>query len=154
MPAVIEGILDGSGKRFGIVVSRFNELISKRLLEGALDCLLRHKVDKDAIAVVWAPGALEIPLIAGKMAGSKKYDALICLGAVIRGGTPHFDFVASAMSKGVARVALEKGIPVINGVLTTETIDQAIERAGAKAGNKGWNAAQSALEMVDLMGKL
>jgi len=154
MPAIIEGILDGSGKRFGIVVSRFNELISKRLLEGALDCLLRHKVDKDAITVVWAPGALEIPLIAGKMAGSKKYDALICLGAVIRGGTPHFDFVASAMSKGVARVALEKGIPVINGVLTTETIDQAIERAGAKAGNKGWNAAQSALEMVDLMGKL
>jgi 6,7-dimethyl-8-ribityllumazine synthase len=154
MPAVIEGILDGSGKRFGIVVSRFNEMISKKLLEGALDCLLRHKVDKDAITVVWAPGALEIPLIAGKMAGSKQYDALICLGAVIRGGTPHFDFVASAMSKGVARVALEKGIPVINGVLTTETIDQAIERAGAKAGNKGWNAAQGAIEMVDLMGKL
>jgi 6,7-dimethyl-8-ribityllumazine synthase len=154
MPAVIEGILDGSGKRFGIVVSRFNEMISKRLLEGALDCLLRHKVGQEAITVVWAPGALEIPLVAGKMAGSKQYDALICLGAVVRGGTPHFDFVASAMSKGVARVALEKGIPVINGVLTTETIDQAIERAGAKAGNKGWNAALSAIEMVDLMGKL
>jgi 6,7-dimethyl-8-ribityllumazine synthase len=154
MPALIEGILDGSGKRFGIVVSRFNEMISKRLLEGTLDCLLRHKVDNNAITVVWAPGALEIPLIAGKMADSKQYDALICLGAVVRGGTPHFEFVASAMSKGIARVALEKGIPVINGVLTTETIDQAIERAGAKAGNKGWNAALSAIEMVDLMGKL
>jgi 6,7-dimethyl-8-ribityllumazine synthase len=154
MPAVIEGILDGSGKRFGIVVSRFNDMISKKLLEGALDCLLRHKADKEAITVVWAPGALEIPLVADKMAGSKQFDALICLGAVVRGGTPHFDFVASTMSKGVARVALENGIPVINGVLTTETIDQAIERAGAKAGNKGWNAALSAIEMADLVGKL
>jgi 6,7-dimethyl-8-ribityllumazine synthase len=154
MPAVIEGILDGSGKRFGIVVSRFNELISKKLLEGALDCLLRHKVDKDAITIVWTPGALEIPIVAGKLAESKQYDALLCLGAVIRGGTPHFDLVASEMAKGIAKIALEKGIPVINGVLTTETIDQAVERAGAKAGNKGWNAALGAIEMVDLMAKL
>jgi 6,7-dimethyl-8-ribityllumazine synthase len=154
MPAVIEGILDGSGKRFGIVVSRFNDLISKKLLEGALDCLLRHKVDKEAVSIVWTPGALEIPLVASKMAASKQYDAVICLGAVIRGGTPHFDVVASEMSKGIAKVSLDKGIPVINGVLTTETIDQAIERAGAKAGNKGWNAALGAIEMVDLMGKL
>jgi 6,7-dimethyl-8-ribityllumazine synthase len=154
MPTVIEGILDGSGKRFGIVVSRFNELISKKLLEGALDCLLRHKVDKDAITIVWTPGALEIPIVAGKMAEAKQYDALLCLGAVIRGGTPHFDLVASEMAKGIAKVALEKGIPVINGVLTTETIDQAVERAGAKAGNKGWNAALGAIEMVDLMAKL
>lgn len=154
MPTVIEGILDGSGKRFGIVVSRFNEMISKKLLEGALDCLLRHKVDKEAITIVWTPGALEIPLVADKMASSKQYDALICLGAVIRGGTPHFDFVASEMSKGIAKVALEQGVPVINGVLTTETIDQAVERAGAKAGNKGWNAALGAIEMVDLVGKL
>ncbi|MBN2036185.1 MAG: 6,7-dimethyl-8-ribityllumazine synthase [Chitinispirillaceae bacterium] len=154
MPAVIEGILDGSGKRFGIVVSRFNELISKKLLEGALDCLLRHKVDKEAIAIVWTPGALEIPLVAKKMAMAKQYDALLCLGAVIRGGTPHFDYVASEMAKGIAKVALESGMPVINGVLTTETIDQAVERAGAKSGNKGWDAALNAVEMVDLMGRL
>jgi 6,7-dimethyl-8-ribityllumazine synthase len=154
MPAVIEGILDGSGKRFGIVVSRFNELISKKLLEGALDCLLRHKVDKEAIAIVWTPGALEIPLVVKKMVQSKQYDALLCLGAVIRGGTPHFDYVASEMAKGIAKVALETGVPVINGVLTTETIDQAVERAGAKSGNKGWNAALNAIEMVDLMGRL
>jgi len=154
MSAVIEGILDGSGKRFGIIVSRFNELISKRLLEGALDCLLRHKADKDAITVVWTPGALEIPLVAQKMAASKKFDAILCLGAVIRGGTPHFDYVASEMSKGIAKVALEQKQVVINGVLTTDTIDQAVERAGAKSGNKGWNAAQNAIEMADLMGKL
>lgn len=154
MSTVIEGILDGSGKRFGIVVGRFNDLISKKLLEGAIDCLLRHKADKDAITVVWAPGALEIPLVAQKMAVSKQYDALICLGAVIRGGTPHFDYVASESAKGIAHVGLGSGIPVINGVLTTENIDQAIERAGTKAGNKGWNAAQSAIEMVDLLSKI
>ena len=154
MPAVIEGILDGSGKRFGIIVSRFNDLISKKLLEGAMDCLLRHKTDKDAITVVWTPGALEIPPVAQKMAASKKFDAVICLGAVIRGGTPHFDYVASEMSKGIAKVALEQKLAVINGVLTTDTIDQAVERAGAKAGNKGWNAALSAIEMADLLGKI
>ncbi|MBN2188935.1 MAG: 6,7-dimethyl-8-ribityllumazine synthase [Chitinispirillaceae bacterium] len=154
MPAVKEGILDGSGKRFGIVVSRFNELISKKLLEGALDCLLRHKTDKDAITIVRTPGALEIPIVAQTMAASKKFDAVICLGAVIRGGTLHFEYVASEMSKGIAAVALEHKVPVINGVLTTETIDQAVERAGAKSGNKGWEAALSAIEMADLMGKL
>jgi len=154
MPAVIEGLLDGSGKRFGIIVSRFNELISRKLLEGAMDCLLRHKTDKDAITVVWTPGALEIPPVAQKMAASKKFDAVICLGAVIRGGTPHFDYVASEMSKGIAKVALEQKLAVINGVLTTDTIDQAVERAGAKAGNKGWNAALSAIEMADLLGKI
>jgi 6,7-dimethyl-8-ribityllumazine synthase len=154
MSTVIEGFLDGSGKRFGIVVGRFNDLISRKLLEGALDCLLRHKADKEAITVVWAPGALEIPLVAQKMAASKQFDALICLGAVIRGGTPHFDYVAAESAKGIAQVGLENRIPVINGVLTTETIDQAIERAGTKAGNKGWNAAQSAMEMVDLLSKI
>ncbi len=154
MPAIIEGLLDGAGKRFGVIVSRFNELISKNLLEGALDCLLRHKTAKDAITIVWTPGALEIPLVAQKMAASKKFDAILCLGAVIRGGTPHFDYVASEMSKGIAKVALEQKLPVINGVLTTDTIDQAVERAGAKAGNKGWNAAQNAIEMADLLGKL
>jgi 6,7-dimethyl-8-ribityllumazine synthase len=154
MPAVMEGILDGSGKRFGIIVSRFNDLISKKLLEGALDCLLRHKADKEAITVAWTPGALEIPLVAQKMAASKQFDAIICLGAVIRGGTPHFDYVASEMSKGIAKVALEQKLPVINGVLTTDSIDQAVERAGAKSGNKGWSAALSAIEMADLMGKI
>jgi 6,7-dimethyl-8-ribityllumazine synthase len=154
MPVVKEGLLDGSGKRFGIIVSRFNELISKKLLEGALDCLLRHKTDKEAITIAWTPGALEIPIVAQTMAASKKFDAVICLGAVIRGGTPHFDYVASEMSKGIATVALEQKLPVINGVLTTETIDQAIERSGAKSGNKGWNAALSAIEMADLMGKI
>jgi 6,7-dimethyl-8-ribityllumazine synthase len=154
MSAVIEGILDGSGKRFGIIVSRFNELISKKLLEGALDCLLRHKADKDAITIAWTPGALEIPMAAQKMAESKNYDAIICLGAVIRGGTPHFDYVAAESSKGIAKLALDFKVPVINGVLTTESIEQAIERAGAKAGNKGWNAALSAIEMADLLAKL
>jgi 6,7-dimethyl-8-ribityllumazine synthase len=150
----MEGLLDGSGKRFAIVVSRFNELISKKLLEGALDCLLRHKADKDAITVVWTPGALEIPVVAQKLAASKQYDAILCLGAVIRGGTPHFDYVASEMSKGIAKIALQYAMAVINGVLTTETIDQAIERAGAKAGNKGWNSALSAIEMADLLAKI
>ncbi|MCU0608288.1 MAG: 6,7-dimethyl-8-ribityllumazine synthase [Chitinispirillaceae bacterium] len=154
MSAVKEGILDGSGKRFGIVVSRFNDLISKKLLEGAMDCLLRHKTEKDAITVVWAPGALEIPLVAQKMAASKKYDAVICLGAVIRGGTPHFEYVAAESAKGIASIALEQKLPVINGILTTDTIDQAIERAGTKSGNKGWGAAQNAIEMADLLSKL
>jgi 6,7-dimethyl-8-ribityllumazine synthase len=154
MSTVIEGMLDGSGKRFGIVISRFNEMISKKLLEGAFDCLLRHKVAGDAITVVWTPGALEIPLVAKKMAESKQFDAVLCLGAVIRGGTPHFDYVAAESAKGIASLALSSGLPVINGVLTTETIDQAVERAGAKSGNKGWNAALSAIEMADLIGKL
>ncbi len=154
MSTVIEGQLSAAGKRFGIVISRFNELIGKKLLEGAIDCLIRHNGDKDGITIVWVPGAFEIPLIAKKCAASGKYDAVICLGAVIRGSTPHFDYIASEVSKGIASVNLEHQIPVIFGVLTTETIDQAVERAGTKAGNKGWDAALSAMEMVDLLTKL
>jgi 6,7-dimethyl-8-ribityllumazine synthase len=154
MSAVIEGMLNGAGKRFGIVVSRFNELISRKLLEGALDCLIRHNTDKDLITVVWVPGAFEIPLIAQKLARSKQYDAVICIGAVIRGSTPHFDYVAAEVSKGVAAVGLEENVPVIFGVLTTDNIEQAVERAGTKAGNKGWDAALGAIEMADLFSKL
>ena len=153
MSTVIEGFLNGSGKRFGIVASRFNELITRKLVEGALDCLIRHNADKDAISIAWVPGAFEIPIAAQKMARSKKYDAIICLGAVIRGSTPHFDFVASEVSKGVAKVSLDEDVPVIFGVLTTDTIEQAVERAGTKSGNKGWDAALSAIEMVDLFTK-
>lgn len=154
MSTIVEGILDASGKRFGVVVSRFNELISRKLLEGTMDCLIRHNADKNSITVVWVPGAFEIPVVAQKMARSKKYDAIICLGAVIRGGTPHFDYVAAEVSKGVANVSLSEGLPIIFGVLTTDTIEQAVERAGTKAGNKGWNAALGAIEMVDLFPKL
>jgi 6,7-dimethyl-8-ribityllumazine synthase len=154
MSTVIEGILDGSGKRFAIVASRFNELITRKLLEGAVDCLIRHRVDHDAITIVWVPGSFEIPVAAQKLARSKKYDAVICVGAVIRGGTPHFDYVAAEVSKGVAHVGLQESIPVIFGVLTTDSIEQAVERAGTKAGNKGWDAALSAIEMVDLFSRL
>ena len=154
MSTVIEGLLDGSGKRFGLVASRFNELITRKLVEGAMDCLIRHGVDKDNVTLVWVPGAFEIPLAAQKMARSKKYDAVICLGAVIRGGTPHFDYVASEVSKGIAKISLDEALPVIFGVLTTDTIEQAIERAGTKAGNKGWDAALGAIEMVDLFSRL
>jgi len=146
-----EGFLRGEGYRFGIVVGRFNEFISNKLLSGALDCLLRHGVDLADVEVAWVPGAFEIPLVAGRMAKSGKYDAVICLGAVIRGGTPHFDYVASEVSKGIARVGLDAGVPVIFGVLTTDTIEQAVERAGTKAGNKGWDAGLSALEMASLL---
>ena len=154
MSTLIEGMLNGARKRFGIVASRFNELIVRKLLEGAMDCLIRHGADPEAITVVWVPGAFEIPVIAQKMARSKKFDAVICLGAVIRGGTPHFDYVAAEVSKGIAKVSVDENMPVVFGVLTTDTIEQAIERAGAKAGNKGWNAALSAIEMVDLFGKI
>jgi 6,7-dimethyl-8-ribityllumazine synthase len=146
-----EGFLQGEGYRFGIVVGRFNEFISNKLLSGALDCLLRHGVDLADVEAAWVPGAFEIPLVAGRMAKSGKYDAVICLGAVIRGGTPHFDYVASEVSKGIARVGLDAGVPVIFGVLTTDTIEQAVERAGTKAGNKGWDAGLSALEMASLL---
>jgi len=154
MSTVTEGILNASGKRFGIVVGRFNELITKKLLEGAIDCLIRHNAGGDDISVVWAPGAFEIPVVAKKMAKSGKYDAVICLGAVIRGGTPHFDYIAAEVSKGVASVGLEQELPVIFGVLTTDSIEQAVERAGTKSGNKGWDAALTAIEMVDLMAKI
>ncbi|HUU33739.1 MAG TPA: 6,7-dimethyl-8-ribityllumazine synthase [Vicinamibacterales bacterium] len=145
-----EGMLNGKGMKFALVVGRFNELISSRLHEGALDCLRRHDVAEDDIDVAWVPGAFEMPLVAQKLAASGKYDAVICLGAVIRGGTPHFDYVAGEVAKGIAKVSLDSGLPVIFGVLTTDTIEQAVERAGAKAGNKGWSAASTAIEMASL----
>lgn len=154
MSTIIEGLLDASGKKFALVASRFNELISRKLVEGAVDCLIRHKTNQDDITIVWVPGSFEIPVIAKKLAEGKKYDAVICLGAVIRGNTAHFDYIAAEVSKGIAAVSLETGKPVIFGVLTTETIEQAIERAGAKAGNKGFDAALTAIEMVSLLEKI
>ena len=147
----IEGKLNAKGLKFGIIITRFNEFIGGKLLSGCLDGLTRHGADDNAIDVVWAPGAFEVPLLAKKMAAGKKYDAVICLGAVIRGATPHFDYVAAEVSKGIAHVALESGKPVIFGVLTTDTLEQAIERAGTKGGNKGFDAALAAIEMADLM---
>jgi 6,7-dimethyl-8-ribityllumazine synthase len=146
-----EGKLLAKGLRFGIIVSRFNDFICDRLLGGALDALKRNGVDEDAIDIFKVPGAFEIPLMAKKAAGSGRYDAVICLGAVIRGSTPHFDYVASEVSKGVATVSLETNIPVTFGVLTTDTLEQAIERAGSKAGNKGWDSALAAIEMANLL---
>lgn len=154
MSTVVEGVLQASGKRFAIVASRFNELIVRKLLEGSIDCLIRHGGRHEDIAVVWTPGAFEIPLVAKRLARSGNHDAVICLGAVIRGGTPHFDYVAAEVAKGVAMASLESEKPVIFGVLTTDTIEQAIERAGTKSGNKGFDAALSAIEMADLMAKL
>jgi len=154
MTKIIEGKLDASGLRFGIVVSRFNSFISDRLVEGALDALLRHGAERDSVHLVRVPGAFELPLAAKKLAGSGRYDAVICLGAVIRGATPHFDYVAAEVSKGIAQVGLEVGIPVTFGVLTTESLEQAIERAGSKVGNKGFDAASSAIEMVNLLQNL
>ncbi len=151
---VIEGKLSAKGKKFALVVSRFNEFISQKLLSGAVDCLERHHCLPEDITTVWVPGSFEIPLIAKKMAQSKAYDAVVCLGAVIRGATPHFDYVAAEVSKGVAQTALETGVPVIFGIITSDTIEQAIERAGTKAGNKGWDAALTAIEMADLMDRL
>ncbi len=154
MAKIIEGNLNASGKKFGLIVSRFNSFISERLLEGAMDTLLRHGAEEDHIAVVRVPGSFEIPLIARKMAESGGYDALIALSAVIRGDTPHFDFVASEASKGIAQTSLETGVPIAFGILTTNTIEQAVERAGTKAGNKGSDAALSAIEMANLYGML
>ncbi len=152
MPKMIEGKLDAGNYRFGIVVSRFNSFISERLLDGAIDALVRHGADDQQITVMKVPGAFEIPLAAKHMAASNKFDALLCLGAVIRGGTPHFEYVSSEVTKGVAQVSLDSSIPVAFGVLTTDTVEQAIERAGTKAGNKGAEAAMSAIEMVNLLG--
>lgn len=148
---VYEGMLTGRGRRFGIVVGRFNEFICGKLLEGARDALVRHEVEPDNIDVAWVPGSFEIPMVAKRLALSERYDAVICLGAVIRGATPHFDYVAAEVSKGVAAVGLDTGVPVIFGVLTTDTIEQAIERAGTKAGNKGFEAAMTAIEMAGLL---
>lgn len=154
MVNVIEGNLKADGKKFAIVVARFNSFISEKLLEGALDSLLRSGAIEEDIDVVRVPGAFEIPLVAKKLAGSQKYDALICLGVVIRGATPHFDVVVSEVSKGSAQVGLETGVPVLFGVLTTETIEQAIERSGTKAGNKGAEVAIAAIEMANLVANL
>ncbi|SHH41189.1 6,7-dimethyl-8-ribityllumazine synthase [Caloranaerobacter azorensis DSM 13643] len=151
---IYEGKLIAQGLKFGIIVSRFNEFISSKLLSGALDGLKRHGVNEEDIEVTWVPGSFEIPLIAKKMAKSKKYNAVICLGAVIRGATPHFDYVSSEVSKGIAKVSLDTEVPVIFGVLTTDTIEQAIERAGTKAGNKGYEAALTAIEMANLLKEL
>jgi 6,7-dimethyl-8-ribityllumazine synthase len=146
-----EGKLDATGLKFGIVIARFNEFISAKLLSGCIDGLKRHGASESDIAIAWSPGSFEIPLVARKMAKSDMYDAVICLGAVIRGATPHFDYVAAEVSKGVAHVGLETGLPVIFGVLTTDNIEQAIERAGTKSGNKGFDAALAAIEMANLL---
>ncbi|MBN2468321.1 MAG: 6,7-dimethyl-8-ribityllumazine synthase [Deltaproteobacteria bacterium] len=150
MPHTVEGQLDARGLKFGIVVSRFNDFIGGKLVDGALDALYRHGAKEKDIVIYKVPGAFEIPLTAKKLASSGKYDAVICLGVVIRGDTPHFDYIAAEVSKGIALVGLETEAPVIFGVLTTETIEQAIERAGSKGGNKGWDAANTAIEMVNL----
>ena len=150
----IQGKLDASGKKFGLVVSRFNEFITGKLVEGALDMLTRHGADEKDISTAWVPGAFEIPSVSLKMAESGKYDAVICLGCVIKGDTPHFDYIAAEVSKGVAQVGLNSKVPVVFGVLTTENIEQAVERAGTKAGNKGADAAMTAIELVNLYGQL
>ncbi|MGE5402500.1 MAG: 6,7-dimethyl-8-ribityllumazine synthase [Ignavibacteriales bacterium] len=154
MPRIIEGKLSAKDYKFGIIVSRFNDFISQKLLEGALDCLNRHHAVDDDIEVIKVPGSFEIPLAASKLAALQKYDAIICLGAVIRGATPHFDYVASEVTKGIAQTSLKFGVPVSFGVLTTDSIEQAIERAGTKSGNKGWDAALTAIEMADLLRNL
>ena len=145
-----EGHLDAKGKKFAIVVSRFNNFLTDKLLEGAIDCLKRHGADEKNISIAYVPGAFEIPFIAAKLAEKKDNDAVICLGAIIRGATPHFDYISAESAKGIAKIAMDSGKPVIYGVITTDTIEQAIERAGTKAGNKGWDAAASAIEMVNL----
>lgn len=154
MPRIVEGRLSAEGFRFAIIVSRFNDFISSRLVEGAMDALKRHGASEEQISVVKVPGAFEIPIVAKKLAGSDRFDALICLGAVIRGGTPHFDYVAAEVSKGIANVSLESKVPVTFGVLTTDNLEQAIERAGSKSGNKGYEAAVAAMELVNLFKEL
>ena len=154
MPSVYEGKISAEEKRFAVVVSRFNDFISDRLLAGALDALSRHGARDEDIDIVKVPGSFEIPLMAKKMAGKEKYHAVICLGAVIRGSTPHFEYVSAEVSKGIALVGLESGVPVIFGVVTADTLEQAIERAGTKAGNKGWAAAVAAMEMANLLESL
>ena len=149
-----EGKLNAKGLRFNIIVGRFNEFIGGKLLEGAKDALIRHGAELNDIDITWVPGAFEIPLVAKKVAATKNYDSVICLGAVIRGNTPHFDYVASEVTKGIAHVSIESEVPVIFGVLTTDTIEQAIERAGTKAGNKGFDAAVTAIEMANLLKQL
>jgi 6,7-dimethyl-8-ribityllumazine synthase len=154
MPKIVEGKIVAKGMKFGIVASRFNDFISSRLIEGAIDTLIRAGADEKDIHIYKVPGAFELPLTAKKLAKSARFDAVICLGAVIRGATPHFEYISAEVSKGIASVGLEAEIPVVYGVLTTDTIEQAIERAGTKSGNKGADAAMSAIEMVDLFKKI
>ncbi len=154
MPKIIEGNYLAEGKKFALVVGRFNDFITEKLAGGALDALYRCGVREEDVEIVKVPGSFEIPLVAGKIAKQNRFDAVICLGAVIRGSTPHFDYVAAEVSKGIAAVTLETGVPVIFGVITTDTIEQAIERAGTKSGNKGWSAAMSAVEMANLIENL
>jgi len=150
MPRTIEGTLDATGARFGLVVSRFNDLLTGRLLEGAIDCLVRHGASDADITVVKVPGSWEVPFVAERLAASGKVDAVVGLGVLIRGATPHFDYIAAEAAKGLAHAAMSSGVPVAFGILTTDTLEQAIERSGSKAGNKGWQAAQAAIEMVQL----
>ena len=154
MSRVFEGNITGKGRKFGIVVSRFNEFVSLRLLEGTMDCLRRHGASDEDISVAWVPGAFDIPAVAKRMGDSGSYDAVICLGVVIRGATPHFDYVASEVAKGVAQVASDTGVPAVFGVVTADSLEQAIERAGSKSGNRGWDAAQAAMELADLYATL
>tara|TARA_B110000438_G_scaffold294769_1_gene336687 strand:- start:667 stop:1149 length:483 start_codon:yes stop_codon:yes gene_type:complete len=151
MPKVHEGQLDAKGRTFGIVVSRFNDLVTTRLLDGALDCIKRHGGDDDNIEVAWVPGAFELPIAAQKLATTGRFDVVMCLGAIVRSETPHFDYVAGESAKGIARVGLDTGVPVIFGVITADTVDQAVQRAGIKAGNRGWDAAMNAVEMASLI---
>ncbi|MCD4691137.1 6,7-dimethyl-8-ribityllumazine synthase [bacterium] len=154
MSTVYEGHVQGEGRKFGIVVSRFNNFISMKLLEAAMDCLRRHGVDDDSISVAWVPGAFDIPAVAKRMGDSGSHDAVLCLGAVIRGGTPHFDYVAGEVAKGVAHAGFETGVPTVFGIVTADTVEQAIERAGTKAGNRGWDAAMAAMELADLYARM
>ena len=154
MPKTIEAGLNAAGKKFGIVVSRFNDFITDRLTSGAVDALVRSGAADDDIEIVKVPGAFEIPLVAKRIAGTKRFDAIVCLGAVIRGSTPHFEYVSAEVSKGIAAVSMDADVPVIFGVITTDTIEQAIERAGTKAGNKGWSAAMAAVEMANLFDQI
>jgi len=151
MSKLFEGSLIGEGLKIGMVVSRFNEFITRKLLEGAQDALVRHGVTQENIDIAWVPGSFEIPLVASKLAQTKRYDAVICLGAVIRGGTPHFEYIASEVTKGIAKVGLETGLPITYGIITADTLEQAIERAGTKAGNRGFDAAVDAIEMANLL---
>jgi 6,7-dimethyl-8-ribityllumazine synthase len=151
---LFEGKLDATGKKFALVVSRFNNFLTDKLLDGAIDCLKRHGADEKDISVAFVPGAFEIPYAAAKMADNKNYDAVICIGAVIRGDTPHFDYISNESAKGIAKIGMESGKPIIYGLITADTLEQAIERAGTKAGNKGWDAAEAAVEMINLYGAL
>ena len=154
MPKVHEGKLEAGSRRFAIVVARFNSLITGKLLDGALDCLRRHGCPEDNVEIAWVPGSFELPLVARRLAGTGRFDAILCLGAVIRSETPHFDFVAAETARGVARVGLDSGTPVTFGVITTDDTEQAVNRAGVRSGNRGWDAAMNAIEMADLMAGL